>query len=107
MKFQRASNKEQRTTATVSPRTKALKVLSVLVQHIAFIGLLVVLMVYLLVVWRLSQLAGAEPDASQDVAAAAIPKVDKNAIDQIEALEKSNTQIKSFFNSARNNPFAE
>lgn len=84
------------------------KALPVLVKHASFITALVVLMVYLFVVWRISQLAGAEPPAGADnAAAAAIPKVDKNAINQIQALEQSNTEVKSFFNSARNNPFSE
>lgn len=87
---------------------KAKKLLPVLAKHASFIIMLVVLITYLFVVWRISQLAGAEPVAgANDVITSAIPKVDKNAINQIQALEQSNTQVKSFFNSARNNPFSE
>lgn len=84
------------------------KLLPILTKHASFIIVLVILVIYLFVVWRISQLAGAEPPAGADnIATLAIPKVDKNAIDQIQALEKSNTEVKSFFDSARNNPFSE
>lgn len=87
---------------------KARKLLPLLRKHASFIALLLVLLVYLFVVVRVSQLAGAEPSDTADAAAAAqIPKVDKNAIEQIQALEQSNTEVKSFFNAARNNPFSE
>jgi len=88
-------------------RLKVKKLLSVLVKHVTFIALMVVLVTYLFVVWRISQLAGAEPPAADDTVTSAIPKVDKNAINQIQALEQSNAEVKSFFNSARNNPFSE
>lgn len=91
-----------------SLKSKAQKLLPVLAKHASFIAVIAVLLVYLFVVFRISQLAGAEPPADQDItAAAAIPKVDKNAIDQIQALEQSNAEVKSLFNSARNNPFQE
>ncbi len=83
------------------------KLLPVLVKHAAFIATILVLLVYLFVVWRISQLAGAEPAADQEAASVSIPKVEKNAINQIQALEQSNVQVHSFFNSARNNPFSE
>jgi cell division protein FtsN len=88
------------------PRLK--KLWKAFFKHETFVTILVVLAVYLFVVLRISQLAGAEPQANTDeVAAAAIPKVDKNAISQIQSLENSNTQIRSLFDSARNNPFKE
>lgn len=86
---------------------KSKKLLPVLAKHASFIVVLVILIVYLFVVWRISQLAGAEPPAADNVAAAAIPRVDKNAINQIQALEKSSTEVHSLFNSARKNPFSE
>lgn len=91
-----------------SLKSKTQELLVILAKHAAFIIMLVVLITYLFVVLRISQLAGAEPPADQDaVAVAAVPRVDKNAIDQIQALEQSNTEVKSFFNAARNNPFQE
>ncbi len=88
-------------------RLKVKKFLPVLTKHASFIIMLVILIVYLFVVWRISQLAGAEPPAADNITAAAIPKVDKNAINQIQALEQSNTQVHSLFDSARKNPFQE
>lgn len=77
-------------------------------HHGVFIVIMIILVVYAFVVLRISQLAGAEPSNADSAAAAAqIPKIDNKAIEQIQTLEQSNTQIKSFFNSARSNPFAE
>ncbi len=88
-------------------KSKVKKFLAVLAKHIIFIVLMVVLVTYLFVVWRISQLAGAEPPTADDTTTSAIPKVDKNAINQIQALEQSNTQVHSLFDSARKNPFQE
>src|SRR5258708_27231255 len=86
---------------------KLKKKLPVLLRHAPFIVALLILCTYLFVVWRISQLAGAEPPPGSDVTTAAIPKVDRNAISQIQALEQSNTQVHSLFDSARKNPFSE
>lgn len=89
-------------------RAKFTKFVPVLKRHASFAVILIVLVAYLFVVWRISQLAGAEPpEAANDAAALTIPKVDKNAIDQIQALEQSNTEVHSLFDSARKNPFQE
>lgn len=91
-----------------SVTAKGRKTLPLLAKHASFIAVIVVLVIYLFVVWKISQLAGAEPSAADDiVAAAAIPKVDAGAIKQIEALEQSNTEIHSLFDAARKNPFSE
>lgn len=77
-------------------------------KHIAFTALLVVLLVYIFVVFRISRLANAEPTPDQTSnTAALIPKVNQNAINQIESLESNNTQIHTLFEQARNNPFQE
>jgi hypothetical protein len=67
-----------------------------------------VLLAYILVVIQISQLSNAEPDPSRQAAASTkIPKVDQNAINQIQKLEQSNTEVHALFNQARNNPFQE
>lgn len=87
---------------------KAKKTLPKVAKHAPFIATLLILAVYLFSVWRISQLASAEPSPDQQTAVLIqIPKIDENAIKQIQALEQSNTEIKSLFNSARNNPFQE
>ena len=78
-------------------------------RHLAFATILGVLLIYLLVVWRISQLASAEPSSeAQDTATIVkIPKIDKKAIEQIQKLEQSSPELRSLFNAARNDPFHE
>jgi predicted PurR-regulated permease PerM len=77
-------------------------------KHAVFGVILVVLLVYILVVFKINNLAKAEPSNDQTTSAAnLIPKVNQKAINQIQALEQSNTQVHSLFEQARNNPFSE
>lgn len=79
-------------------------------KHGSFIAILFVLVIYLFIVWRISALAAAEPAAEAVDAAlisSAVPKIDKNAIEQIQSLEQNSPQIQALFNQARNNPFQE
>jgi uncharacterized iron-regulated membrane protein len=88
----------------------AKKLSKILRRHAVFGALMVVLLAYLFMVWRINSLASMDPSAEDQAAAltkAHLPKVDKKAIGQIQALEKSNTQVQSLFNNARNNPFQE
>lgn len=94
----------------LNPRTllaRLKKFLPILTKHATFITLMIILISYLFVVFRISQLARAEPSVTDETIISAIPKVDKNAIDQIQALEQSNAQVHSLFDSARKNPFQE
>ena len=76
--------------------------------HAAFAAVIVVLLVYILVVFKISSLAKAEPGADQTTPTAnLIPKVNQKSVSQIQSLEQSNTQIHSLFEAARNNPFQE
>lgn len=89
---------------------KIKKIQTALIKHVGFVATLIILFIYLFTIWRISNLATAEPTNSAENAALTttnIPKVDKNAINQIQSLEKSNVQVQSLFNSARNNPFQE
>jgi predicted PurR-regulated permease PerM len=77
-------------------------------RHAIFAVMIIILLAYLLVVFKISSLAKAEPGPDQEVTVtSAIPKVDKNAVNQIQSLEQSNTQVHSLFEQARNNPFQE
>ena len=77
-------------------------------KHVAFAAVLIVLLVYIFVVFKINNLAKAEPSSDQTTSAAnLIPKVNQKAISQIQALEQSNTQVRSLFEQARNNPFQE
>lgn len=82
--------------------------LRVVAKHASFLAIMVVLTAYLVVVWKISGLASTEPtNESSQAATSSIPKIDKNAIKQIQALEQNNTQVHSLFNQARTNPFQE
>lgn len=77
-------------------------------RHTVFGVIIIILLAYLLVVFKISSLAKAEPGPDQQVTiTSSIPKIDKKAVNQIQSLEQNNTQIHSLFESARNNPFQE
>lgn len=78
--------------------------------RMVFIAIVSVLLAYVFVVWRISVLTTAEPSPEAVDAALAetkIPKVNEEAVRQIQSLEQSSSQIKSLFDKARNNPFQE
>jgi predicted PurR-regulated permease PerM len=77
-------------------------------KNVAFGAVLIVLLAYLLVVFRISSLAKAEPGPDQiSNTPILIPRVDQQAINQIQSLESTNTEVHSLFEQARNNPFQE
>ncbi|HET6863857.1 MAG TPA: hypothetical protein VFH37_01485 [Candidatus Saccharimonadales bacterium] len=77
-------------------------------KHMVFAALLIVLLCYIFVVFKINRFANAEPDASQQVTITnSIPKIDKGAVDQIQSLEQNNTSVHTLFEQARNNPFQE
>jgi len=81
-----------------------------LVGHFSFIVIIVVLLVYMLVVWQIRGLVTAEPspeDESLALTSTNIPKIDKDAIKQIQSLEQNSPQVRTLFDEARNNPFHE
>ena len=91
-------------------KSKLQKLAKLEAKHATFAGTLLVLIIYLFIVWQISQLSTADPnDTGQTTAQAesSLPKVDTEAIKQIQELEHRNSQIKSLFNGARNNPFQE
>jgi len=78
-------------------------------RHFSFITIIFILLVYLLTVWRISQLSSAEPSVidQNPIEITSVPKVDQKAINQVLLLENSSPQVHSLFNAARNNPFGE
>jgi len=79
-------------------------------KHATFAAVLVVLLVYLLAVLRISQLANAEPTAEEEGninTSGVVPKINKDAIKQIQQLEQNSPEVRSLFDEARNNPFQE
>ena len=90
-------------------KKKAAALLPRLLKHSSFIVIIFVLFVYLFTVWRISQLATAEPspDAQSTAEVTSVPKVDQKAINQVLNLENNSPQVHSLFNDVRNNPFNE
>lgn len=81
-------------------------------RHAVFAAIILVLLAYIFVVFRISQLSNAEPASGQDTNnPLAIPQVDQKAISNIQTLEDNNTNIKASFDNAkqsvRTNPFQE
>ncbi|HXY18254.1 MAG TPA: hypothetical protein VEH48_02460 [Candidatus Nitrosopolaris sp.] len=78
-------------------------------SHAVFAAVLLVLLAYVFMVWRIGQLATANPGPDQlsSSSSGQTPTVDKSAIDQIQKLEQSNTNVHALFDNARNNPFQE
>lgn len=77
-------------------------------KHLAFAAVMVVLLVYVLVVVKISGLSKAEPNPSQTIdTKSLVPHVNQQAINRIQALENNSPQIHSLFEQARNNPFQE
>jgi hypothetical protein len=86
------------------------KISSRLSGRMVFIAVIGILLAYVFVVWRISSLTTAEPTpeaVSSALSETNIPKVDEEAIEQIQSLEESSNQVKSLFDKARNNPFQE
>jgi hypothetical protein len=86
-------------------KTQFQKILKMEAKHAAFIGIMIVLLAYLFMVLRISQLSSSDAQAAEITAST--PKIDANAIKQIQNLEQQNAQVRSLFNDARNNPFQE
>jgi predicted PurR-regulated permease PerM len=77
-------------------------------RHTVFAAIMIVLLVYLLVVYKINSLANAEPSADQQqTISTSVPHIDSQAINQIQMLENNNANVHSLFEQARNNPFSE
>lgn len=73
------------------------------------IFLVIVAVIFGFLIWRIGSLTGAEPsqDALDEKLLGVVrPKIDKDSIDKIKALQAQNVDIQSFFVD-RNNPFQE
>lgn len=92
-------------------RPKLKKASKIIASRATFIAVLGVLIIYLVLVFKISNLSTAEPSPEAEslaiTASTNIPKINKAAVDQIEELEASSSEIQSLFNKARTNPFSE
>lgn len=90
-------------TKPLQPLTKILK------KDAVGIFLLIVAAVFGFLIWRIGNLAGAEPtqDAiNEQLVTVVRPKIDPKGIKLIEELQDQNIDIQSYF-SNRDNPFQE
>jgi hypothetical protein len=93
---------------SLNPKALINKVAKKYGRHAVFATILFVLLAYIFVVFRISQLSNTEPTPDQKSSnPLAIPQVDQQAIKHIQSLEDNNTQLHSLFQQARNNPFQE
>src|SRR5687768_17425976 len=87
-----------------------LRAAEVLQKNIKFIFIVIVLLTYGFLVFRIGILSNAEPsleevdEITKDIKK---PRIDKNAVDAILQLESENIQVKTLFQEARENPFNE
>lgn len=78
--------------------------------YATFIFIIVVLLIYVFLVFRISTLTQAEP--SEDAVAEKSGtvkrlKIDQGSIDKIQQLQDQNIAVQSLFDTARSNPFEE
>lgn len=77
-------------------------------QVVIFVVFLAI--IYGFLIFRINSLSSQQPSES-DITIQAInsksPHIDQSVVDKIQTLQDNSVQIKSLFNNARNNPFAE
>lgn len=92
----------------ILPKLKPL--LQKLQQYLGFIIVLLVLSMFVFVVLRIRHYASLQPSQTaidEKLQALQRTRIDQDAIDKIEKLEGTNTDIKALFDQARDNPFQE
>lgn len=90
--------------AKLLPRLKGLK------RYASFTVIISFLLVYAFLVLRINLLNRREPsdDAVTDkLQSVQRPKIDKDVLNKIQALEDQNVQVQTLFKQARDNPFSE
>lgn len=70
--------------------------------------LLLVVIVYAFVAWRISVLQNAQPNQTAvNAQVQASPQIDQATISKIQQLQNSSDNVQALFNQARQNPFQE
>lgn len=80
-------------------------------RYAVFIFLVTFLGIYIFLVHQIGSLINSEPSPQAVTETSTKPisrlKIDKDAVSQMQQLENQNIQVKTLFNEARQNPFAE
>lgn len=86
------------------------KILEKLKKNSLFIGIVLVLLVFLFVIWQIRYYSLVEPTSSEvdsKVNELQTPRLDQSAVKKILDLQDQNVEVKALFNDARQNPFQE
>lgn len=90
------------------PKLKALG--TKLGKYTGIIFVVGLLGMYSFLVFRINNLTTGEPSedaVAEKLQTVARPRIDESAVDKIEQLEDNSTEVKSLFDTARDNPFHE
>lgn len=79
-------------------------------RYMVFIFIIVILLTYSFVVFKINTFSRSEP--SEDAVLEKLqtvkrPKLDQTAVQKLEDLEDQNVEVQTIFQDARNNPFTE
>jgi hypothetical protein len=90
--------------AKLAPILEAVKHYLSFATVIGFIG------IYSFLVFRINTLARSDPSedaVTEKLQTVKQPKIDRSAVEKLEQLEDQNIEVKTLFDNARQNPFAE
>lgn len=79
-------------------------------HYMVFAFLILFCCLYGFLIFRINSLARSEPtdeQVAEKLQKSTRPRIDEEAVSKIQQLEEQNVQIKSIFEEARQNPFAE
>ncbi len=79
-------------------------------KYVTFIFVITVLFIFSFFVFRINQISRAEPtdqEIEDKLQTVRRPKIDQALLDKIEKLQSQNIEVRSLFDTARNNPFSE
>lgn len=79
-------------------------------KYAVFIFIMVVLLTYSFVVYKVNTLSRTEPSEEavlEKLQTVKRPKLDQSAVQKLEELEDQNVEVQSIFQQARDNPFTE
>ena len=84
--------------------------LAVIKRYLTFSVVIIFLLVYSYLTFRINVLSRREPsdgDVTTALKTSPRPKVDQATLDKIQQLQDQHVEVKSLFDNARSNPFSE
>ncbi len=89
---------------------KILPILIRLKRSAVFIFIILFLLIFSFLVFRINLLMRSEPtddSVTEKLKTVQRPRIDKTALDKIQSLQDNNVDVQSLFKQARDNPFSE